>query len=322
MSAKPIPVLRTLVALTALVLGAGVVSPGVAAADTTPQTWTVQVGSQSPDMAVSGMRFLPGEITIDAGDTVDWVANSAEPHTVTFLPGGQPVDSLAPFDLGNFADWTRLGGSEYNPADYYNSGVLTSYTGSGFSLPPFIPTYRDYQLTFPTAGEFTYYCLVHGVMMMGVIHVQPAGTAYPHTQAFYSHQAQLEANAILVDGNRLRAADNRAASRHEVIAGADDGTAMYMRFTRSTITVRAGDTVTFANTGGGAPHTVTFGQEPMNPLDPSYIVPTATYSGGDLNVFLVPGFSTHITFTTPGTYHYFCALHDFMGMVGTVIVRP
>jgi len=29
-----------------------------------------------------------------------------------------------------------------------------------------------------------------------------------------------------------------------------------------------------------------------------------------------------ITFTRPGTYNYKCALHDNLGMVGKVIVRP
>lgn len=320
MSAKPMSLVRTLVALTALVLGSVVVSPAAASADTGPQTWRVLVGSESPDMAISGMRFLPGDITIDAGDTVDWVANSAEPHTVTFFPGGQPVDSLPPLNPFDPQQVLPFGGSVYDPAGYFNSGILSTYTGSEFPLP--VPLFTDYRLTFPTAGDFTYYCRVHGVMMTGTIHVQAAGTAYPHTQAYYDHEAQLEANAIRVDGNRLRAADNSAASQHLVLAGADDGTAMLMRFVRSTVTVHVGDTVTFANQGGGAPHTVTFGNEPLNPLDPSLIQPSATYSGGDLSVFLPPGFATHITFTTPGTYHYLCALHDYMGMVGTVIVEP
>ncbi|HET8604051.1 MAG TPA: plastocyanin/azurin family copper-binding protein [Marmoricola sp.] len=319
MLARPKSVVRTLVALTILAFGVAVASPTVASADTAPQTWNVLVGSESPDMAISGMRFLPGEITIDAGDTVNWVANSAEPHTVTFLPGGQSVDALPPLDPMDPQQVMPQGGSVYNPADYFNSGILTNYTGSGFPLP--VPVHTDYQLTFPSAGTFTYYCLVHGVMMMGTITVQPAGTPYPHTQAYYDHEAQLQANAIRVDGNRLRAEANRAASQDTVLAGADDGTAMLMRFVRSTASVHVGDTVTFHN-GSGAPHTVTFGNEPANPFDPSTIMPAATYGGGDLSVFLPPGFTTHITFTAPGTYHYICAVHDFMGMVGTVVVTP
>jgi plastocyanin len=29
-----------------------------------------------------------------------------------------------------------------------------------------------------------------------------------------------------------------------------------------------------------------------------------------------------VTFTKPGVYRYHCALHDYMGMVGVVIVMP
>jgi plastocyanin len=315
----PLSLIRWLIALTTVAFAAAVFSPVAATADAGPQTWRVLVGSESPRMAISGMRFLPGEITIDAGDTVDWVANSAEPHTVTFLPGGQPVTSLPPLDPTDPQQVLQQGGSTYQSTGYFNSGILTSYTGTGFPLP--VPLHTDYQLTFPSAGDFTYYCLVHGVMMTGVIHVQPAGSAYPHTRAFYHHEAKREAHAIRVDGNRLRAATRRLASHDLVLAGADDGTAMLMRFVRGTVTVHVGDTVAFDN-GTGAPHTVTFGAEPANPFDPSTIKPVASYGGGDLSIFLPPGFDTHITFTAPGTYHYICAVHDFMGMVGTVIVRP
>jgi hypothetical protein len=46
-----------------------------------------------------------------------------------------------------------------------------------------------------------------------------------------------------------------------------------------------------------------------------------------LNVssLIPPGFvvtrQVTYTFSKPGTYHYFCALHDTVGMLGTVIVR-
>ena len=29
-----------------------------------------------------------------------------------------------------------------------------------------------------------------------------------------------------------------------------------------------------------------------------------------------------VTFTAPGTFNYICGLHDTLGMIGTVIVRP
>lgn len=324
MSVKPLSLFRVLVVLTTLALGVVVGSPAVAGADTGPRTWTVLVGSQSPDSAISGMRFLPGTITIDAGDTVHWVANSIEIHTVTFLASGE---SLPEFNPGDPAEILPTAGTSYDGDSYYNSGILTTVPDGGDAgpLPPIPHLLRSsYDLTFPDTGTFTYYCLVHGAMMKGVITVNPAGTPYPMTQSQVDHQAQLEADAVLVDGNRLRAETNRMASPHTVMVGNDDGQAMLMRFVHQTVTVRAGGTVTFIDPGMG-PHTVTFGDEPTDPGQLQAYTASATYDGdGTVNSFLVPAAheSTFtVTFTKPGRYHYICALHDVQGMGGTVVVR-
>ena len=99
------------------------------------------------------------------------------------------------------------------------------------------------------------------------------------------------------------------------------GTAMVMRFIRPTVEVHIGEQVTFENLGMAAPHTVTFGTDPADPFSPPSGDPTH-FSGSDLNSGIVPptGHFT-VTFTKAGTYHYFCALHDYIGMVGTVIVE-
>src|SRR6476469_7954398 len=47
--------------------------------------WTIRVGNQADHMGIQGERFLPGDITINAGDAITWKARSGEPHTVTFL---------------------------------------------------------------------------------------------------------------------------------------------------------------------------------------------------------------------------------------------
>lgn len=319
MSVRPLSAFRLLVVLTTLALGVVVGSPAVAGADTGPSTWTVLVGSQSPNSAISGMKFLPGTITIDAGDTVHWVANSVELHTVTFLAGGQ---ALPTFNPGDPTQNTAQGGSVYDGSSYYNSGVMTTVPDGEDAGPiPPVPHVASYDLTFPDAGTYTYYCLVHGVAMVGVVNVNPAGTVYPQTQAQVDHQAQLEANAIVTDGNRLRAETNRMAGPDTVMVGNDDMYgAMLMRFVHQTVTVRAGDSVTFTNPGMG-PHTVTFGQEPEGPALENY-VPAATYDGTvGVSSFLPGKLSFTVTFTKPGRYHYICALHDVQGMTGTVIVR-
>jgi plastocyanin len=298
----------TIAALVALAVPATLTGAHVA---DPPTTWTVQVGSETPNQAIQGMAFLPTDVYVDAGDTVNWAANSAEIHTVTFLASGQPLQPFSPF---NPAHLTRQGSSSYDGVSYYNSGILSNVPDSGF------PAVSDYSLVFPSTGDFTYYCLVHGEMMKGTVHVRPAGTPYPYTQKEYDHESKAQEHAIVQDGLDLKQAAMRESDDHRVVVGNDDGTAMLMRFVQSTVVVRVGETVTFASIGMEAPHTVTFGTEPANPFAPSG--DPANFTGGDLNSGIIPpGSSYTVTFKTAGTFDYICALHDYMGMVGKVIVR-
>jgi plastocyanin len=318
---------RTVRALAAALIALGVtlgVSTAPVQAMHAPKTWTVQVGSQSRNLALQGMRFLPGTITINAGDTVNWVAGSAEIHTVTFFPGGGPQTKLPEFNPADMTQLTQQGGSVYDSSKGFNSGLMTNVP-TGDDIGPFPPTLthvQSYHLTFPKTGTFTYYCLVHGLMMVGTIHVNAAETPYPHTQAQYDRLARHRAAAIQAMGVRLAVKLVRQSSNHLVYAGADNGVVSVMRFIRHTVLVRAGERVTWKNPGMGAPHTVTFGKEPPPPGlfgpsgDPRH------YAGGDLNSGIIPPQGTFkVRFTKPGVYHYVCALHDFMGMTGKVVVR-
>lgn len=123
-------------------------------------------------------------------------------------------------------------------------------------------------------------------------------------------------------------------------------TASLMRFVHETIVVRVGDTVEWRNFDPSINHTVTFGAEPGDPRPPSANV-TPTSDGARQAVInsqsdsvnsgfmtptpqdraglpqSVPGI-THfrVTFTSPGIFNYICAVHDELGMKGTVIVHP
>ncbi len=307
--------LRLLIAFAAaLVLPVAVSGAATADSGKSPRTWTVQVGSESSDRAIQGMAFLPENIYVNAGDKVTWRANSAEIHTVTFLAEGQSLESTQPFDPGRPEDITQIGGKDYDGHSYYNSGIMTNVTNSGFQQV------RKYTLGFPDVGDFTYYCLVHGMAMKGTVHVRAAGTEYPYRQSQYDHMAEKQERAILRDGHRQWDAARDQADRHTVIAGTDNGTSMVMRFVHQKIEIRVGESVTFINNGMGAPHTVTFGKEPANFAAP--LGNPADFSGGDLNSGIMPPHTQFtVTFTKAGEYDYICALHDFMGMVGTVEVR-
>ena len=295
----------------ALALLASLAAVGPASADGgSHRTWQVQVGSESRDQEIQGMAFLPSEIYINKRDTITWHANSAEIHTVTFLAAGQ---SLQPFNPFSNDELLKRGGDSYNGHSYYNSGLLANVDVPGF------PDARSYSLSFPREGDFTYYCLVHGMAMKGTVHVRGQGTDYPYSQADYDKAAQAQERSILRDGHQLDASLAQQASSHKVIAGGDDGVAMIMRFVRPTVTVHVGEEVVFANTGMGAPHTVTFGTEPANIFAPSG--DRSHFTGGNLNSGIMwPGDEFTVTFKAKGTFEYICALHDYMGMVGKVRV--
>ncbi len=83
--------------------------------------------------------------------------------------------------------------------------------------------------------------------------------------------------------------------------------------------MHVGQSVTFVNNGMAAPHTVTFGVEQPNVFAP-YGDPTH-FAGQPLNSGLfLPGGTFTVTFVKKGTYRYICALHDYMHMVGWVVV--
>lgn len=289
---------RALLAGFAAVVAAVGLSTGIAHATdvahaTTPQasphTWHVLVGAQGAHRAVQTMGFYPTHLWVDQGDTVTWVANSAEIHTVTFLATA-PCDTgelCAPpqgFDPGDPLQSTPQGGTSYDGSSYYNSGVLTSATGDTGPLPPFVHVQRTYSLTFPDTlapGTYNYLCLVHGMTMTGTVVVQSAGTPYPFRQWQYDRYDHHRIRADIRDGlalwRKARHDARRQSSWHHrvVLSGVMDDRAMVMRFIPAWPEIRVGDQVTFVATSMGEPHTVTFGSDetgcgtpPCNPEAP------------------------------------------------------
>jgi plastocyanin len=198
---------------------------------------------------------------------------------------------------------------------------------------------------------YQFFCMFHREMT-GFITVLPAGSKLPSTDAKNQIRAQKAMAADLALGRRTLARasnnveDNRVAAGLGVASVQGLGSDTILRFAPATIEIKTGESVTWINKDINAPHTVTFGAEiPGPPGAPPGFLPyggTTIASTSDqvnsgfliyqelidyLNVssLIPPGFVvTHqatFTFTKAGTYPYFCALHDFVGMVGTVIVR-
>ena len=127
--------------------------------------------------------------------------------------------------------------------------------------------------------------------------------------------------------------------------GAGSQTASLARFLQSQIVVGVGETVEWTNRDASLPHTITFGTEPTDPRPPSLNV-TMDTDGARHAILGFPGDSANsgtmpptpqdrpglpqapvaitrfrVTFMSPGAFNYICALHDNLGMKGTVIVH-
>ena len=194
-------------------------------------------------------------------------------------------------------------------------------------------------------------CLVHSDMT-GSIHVLAPSQSLPHDQAFYDREAQRESADL------LRAEVTEVTNHHHlenaVIAGHGDTVATgggsesfsVMRFSDPGITVQAGDTIEWTNDDPTTAHTITFGPEPQDLVDPSSNV-TIDADGARHGVLSSPSDAVHsgfieaapqdrtglaqappgvtrfrVTFSKPGIYPYICSLHDVLGMKGSVLVLP
>jgi plastocyanin len=198
---------------------------------------------------------------------------------------------------------------------------------------------------------YQFFCMFHRDMT-GFITVMPAGSELPSTDAKNQIRAQKAMAADLARGGRALAKASREHEDNHVAAGLGVtsvqgfGSDSILRFAPPTIQINAGESVTWTNQDINAPHTVTFGTElPGPPGAPPGFLPyggsTISSTSAQVNSgFLVshelidylnvsslfpPGFvvTRQVTYMFPkaGTYHYFCALHDTVGMLGTVIVR-
>jgi plastocyanin len=198
---------------------------------------------------------------------------------------------------------------------------------------------------------YKFVCMFHRDMT-GFITVLPSGSRLPFTDLQNQARALDAMQADLARGSRaLRKAehdseDGQVAAGLGLASTQEAGVNSILRFAPATTEINVGQSVTWTNRDINGLHTVTFGAEvPGDPNLPPGLVPyggtvvssTADQvnSGGlvsqelidydNVSSLLPTGFvvtrQVTFTFTKAGTYHYFCALHDFLGMTGTVIVR-
>lgn len=306
------------IALSAMLSACSSTSSGPA--PIAPADWTVNAGASQSSEALQALRYYPQSISIDAGDTVQWNFASGEPHTVTLL--GPRATPAPPNDPGNAAP--------AGPTSYDG----TTYVSSGFQLLG-----GSYRLKFTKPGTYTYQCLIHPGMN-GTIQVAAQGSAHSSSQAAYSESAKTEASADLSTLATSVTKFPFAAGGPHLAAGMSPDMAMgqpspltILRYldgpslTDTSVTITAGQVVTWTNESGNEPHTVTIA--PAGATFPT-LQPFTPPSGGTVydgttlvnSGVLFPGTSFSLQFTKPGVYTYRCLFHDDTeGMIGTVIVQ-
>jgi plastocyanin len=311
-------------------------TPATGAAGATGAT-SLRAGLNDPtDNNIAILQYLPQSVTVTAGSTVEWRIAGPEPHTITFLPPGQTPptpDKADPL----FVPTPAVNGT-YDGKSLVNSGLLPQGPGA---VPPF-------RLKFPTAGKFTFQCVIHPQMTGTVNVVDANGKA--DTQADVDSRGTTELNQWLAEG---RAAKQKLMSTAPASTKNADGTTTWkvemgastahtdvLAFAPPSPDVKVGDTVTFVN-NSGAPHTASFagkGTLPQSPVEPAAqrpapgpspqtLNPTDVFNTGILPPNAPPGGgppeavrSYSYVLKTAGSFTYVCIFHAPSGMAGSIKV--
>ena len=165
--------------------------------------WKVAIGGMDMENEIEYHAFFPGEITINAGDSIWFSYDMPMFHTVTF-PGPEELPSIFIPDPEAEAPATPSAAPKliYNPIMFTGAGEwvvdgsqLVSSPNNVFSDPtvPWI-------FTFPTAGTYDYFCFPHASVMQGKVVVQEAGSELPADQAAYDQMAADAMAALQAEG--------------------------------------------------------------------------------------------------------------------------
>ncbi|NQW22556.1 MAG: hypothetical protein HQ475_03830 [SAR202 cluster bacterium] len=286
----------------------------------------------------------------DEPHTISFLSGSPRPADLVAIEGGAPTDvQLTPST--QFP--TRAPGDPvetYNGTSFISSGLVATFPQG----PPGTPPYDTYSLVMGTPGTYDYVCFLHP-SMKGSVTVVPSNATDVSSQAEIDSQAEAEEAALLAEVDPIRAGGNLVRSERGPngttiwnvragSAGRDSRSEIY-EFLSKEISIKEGDTVVWSVKGPSI-HTVTFhpGQEkpgfitvlPQEAGPPTLQVPanvaflvkpsgefdgTGYWNSGLMDIF-EPDRPTSfsMTFTEAGVYDYICAVHDSLGMNGTVTV--
>ena len=234
------------------------------------QTWNANVGAETRDEAGQADAFLPNEMWINAGDSIQWTWQPKnEIHTVTFLAPSTETRPTPPPPVGPSFGPPFIFAKECPSPNPYNGGTAI-YDGSvcvssallnGGTAP------STFKVTFPNPGNYKLVCLIH-TNMNGTVHVLAKSAPLPYIQWDYDKQARDQAEDLLKDfDNPSEEAKDFPRSQNEVLMTghmtATGGGRQYLAIVRyfpETIYIHKGETVEFTNADPTEPHTVTSGK--------------------------------------------------------------
>jgi plastocyanin len=319
-----------------------------------PVTFSVLSGSTEGNRDVEA--FMPADITIRAGDSIEWTSHGFEGHTITF--GANPDNIL--FEIGDYLVPDPANPSQviFNPKLALASerqGTVDgdgAYINSGFFGVPAAATYK---LTFTKEGLYQYLCLVHPFTMTGTVTVEPESTQVVSPETITSraeaerdrYLEELQEEARRVDAASRSAPGPGDSTIHYVQVGAITDHGQVAVYLPGALDIKAGDTVIFQNDDRNFHNVIFKGDREELPagigivpdpdgrglnfsLDPASAVAVNPPAGGfDETTFLSSGsmgvlqprLNWTLKFDTPGTYVYACTIHVLAGMSGVINVQ-
>jgi plastocyanin len=125
--------------------------------------------------SVSRMRFMQPNITIHAGQTVEWASSDVSGHTITF---GQEPPNVSPSTPPSTNVSLDLDGARHatinSLADSVHSGLITQAPQERTGLAQAPPGVTRFRVTFTNPGTYPYICAFHDELgMIGEVIVLP-----------------------------------------------------------------------------------------------------------------------------------------------------
>ncbi len=318
-----------------------------------PTTFRV-IGGRN-DGAIDVEMFMPTDIHIREGDSIEWTSRGYEGHTVTFATQEQLAAIMSEYLQPDPADPEQ---KIFNPEFALPRGSRTvdgsgAYVNSGFIG---VPTEGTYTLTFTKRGVYQYLCVVHPLWMRGTVSVDAPGAQVESPETVSARGA---ADLERYHEAATRAVEEAAAQRrtvpgpggtsvHHVAVGVVTPYGQIATYIPAGLTIKSGDTVIFENDERNFHNVVFKGSlaEPPSAYD-VYVDPEmgginvalakesaaaveAPPGGFDDQTFvssgsmgiIMPRSRWQLTFDKPGRYAYNCTIHAFAGMAGVIDVQP